>query len=145
MKNRWIKTTDKKQLDGMSLMAANENLIDGLRLMARDDLVKLVIDGTKTPTKLSFMDQVEKELRFPTACAGKFSPFEDWIRDLSWFPAEKGVCIWITDYEDFMKEDARSKGIVEEILKDEVMPFWETEVIHNVKGGKPREFYVITS
>ena len=39
----------------------------------------------------------------------------------------------------------KSKGIIEEIFKDEVLPFWETEVVKNVKGGKPREFYIITS
>ena len=82
-------------------------MIDGLTLMARDDLLKIVIDGAKTQTKFSFMEQIEKELSFPTECAGKFSRFEDWIRDLSWLPTEKGICIWITDYDDFMSEDAR--------------------------------------
>lgn len=113
--------------------------------MARDNLIKVVIDGTKLQTKLMFMEQIETALSFPTGCAGMFSRFEDWIRDLSWLPAEKGVCIWITDYEDFLKEDVRNKGIFEEVFKDDVLPFWETEVVKTVKGGKPREFYIITS
>lgn len=132
MKNTWLKVNDK-------------NLIEGLNLMARDDMIKVVIDGTKVQTKVSFMEQIERKLSFPTGCAGKFSRFEDWIRDLSWLSEEKGVCIWITDYEGFMKEDTKSKGIIEEIFKEEVLPFWETEVVKNVKGGKPREFYIITS
>ena len=132
MNNKWI-------------VINKTNLKEGLDLMAQDNLIKIVIDGTKTHTKISFMEQVEKALCFPTECAGKFSKFEDWIRDLSWFPADKGICIWITDYEEFMKEDARSKGIIDELFKDEVLPFWETEVMKYVKGGKPREFYVITS
>lgn len=132
MKNRWIEI-DKN------------NMVEGLGLMARDDLLKVVIDGTKMQTKISLMEQIEKELCFPTRCEGMFSRFEDWIRDLSWLPAEKGICIWITDYVDFMKEDPRSKRIIEKIFKDEVLPFWETEVVKYVKGGRPREFYVIVS
>ena len=91
------------------------------------------------------MEQIEKKLSFPTGCTGKFSRFEDWIRDLSWFPAGKGICIWITDYETFMQEDSKSKGVFEKMFKDEVLPFWEKEVVKCVKGGKPREFYIITS
>ena len=132
MNNRWI-------------MVNKENLKEGLDLMVRDDLVKMVVDGKRVQTKVSFMEQIEKGLEFPTGCAGKFSRFEDWIRDLSWLPKEKGVCIWITDYEDLLKKDAKSKGIIEEIFKEEVLPFWETEVVKNVKNGKPREFYVIVS
>ena len=113
--------------------------------MIRDDLLKTVIDGSKIQTKDSFMEQVGKALHFPTTCAGKFARFEDWIRDLSWFPENIGVCIWITDYEEFLKEDENSKNIFEEIFKDEVLPFWEAEVMKTVKGGKPREFYVVTS
>lgn len=132
MNNKWI-------------VVERENLKEGLDLMARDNLIKVVIDGTKLQTKLMFMEQIETALSFPTGCAGMFSRFEDWIRDLSWLPAEKGVCIWITDYEDFLKEDVRNKGIFEEVFKDDVLPFWETEVVKTVKGGKPREFYIITS
>ncbi len=131
MNNKWIEI--------------NNNLIEGLNLMKRDDLLKIVIDGKKTQTKLSFMEQIEKALQFPTECGGKFSRFEDWIRDLSWIPAEKGICIWITDYQEFMNEDTRSKSIIEEIFKDEVLPFWETESVKYIKGGKPREFYIIAS
>ena len=122
-----------------------ENLKDGLDYIVREDMIKLVIDGTKTQTKTAFLEQIEQVLKFPSSCAGKLSRFEDWIRDLSWFPDEKGVCIWITDYEEFLKEDAVSKSIIEKIIKEEVLPFWETEVIKNVKNGKPREFHVITS
>ena len=132
MNNRWI-VVEKK------------NLKEGLDLMARDDLLKVVIDGSAIQTKLSFMEQIETALQFPTECAGKFSRFEDWIRDLSWLPREKGVCIWITDYEDFLKEEVRNKGIIEEVLKGHVLPFWETEVVKTVKGGSPREFYIISS
>ena len=132
MNNRWIVVNKK-------------NLKEGLELMARDDLLKAVIDGSAIQTKLSFMEQIEKALYFPTVCGGKFSRFEDWIRDLGWLPRERGICIWITDYEEFMKEDAKSKGIFEEIFKDDVLPFWEAGVAKTVKGGTSREFYVIVS
>ena len=121
------------------------NLKEGLDLMSREDLIKIVIDGAKVQSKASFMELVENALQFPTPCDGMFSRFEDWIRDLSWFPEEKGVCIWITDYEEFLLEDLRSKGILEKVLKDEVIPFWESDVVKYVKGGKPRAFYIIVS
>ena len=132
MNNRWI-------------VVSKLNLKEGLDLIIQDDLIRIVVDGKTTQTKLSFMEQIEKALQFPTNCAGLFSRFEDWIRDLSWLPAEKGICIWITDYAEFMKEDTKSKRIFEEIFKDEVLPFWETEVVKTVKGGRPRDFYVISS
>lgn len=132
MTNKWIKI-DKK------------NLRDGLNLMARDDMVKIVIDGTKVRTKDLFLEQIEQTLRFPATCGGKFSRFEDWIRDLGWISMEKGICIWITDYDEFLCEDSRNKAIIEKVFKDEVLPFWEAEVVHTVKGGTTREFYVLTS
>ena len=132
MKNRWIIVT-------------NENLKEGLDLMVRDDLIKMVFDGREIQTRVSFMEQIEKNLQFPTGCAGKFSRFEDWIRDLSWLPKEKGVLIWITNYEELLKKDVKNKSIIEKIFKDNVFPFWETEILKNVKNGKPREFYVIVS
>ena len=132
MNNRWIEVN-------------KSNLRENLDLMVRDDLIKLVIDGRKTHTSISFMEQIEKSLQFPITCTGNVLIFEDLIRDLSWLPKEKGVCIWITDYAELLKEDIRSKEILEEIFKGEVFPFWETDVTKYVKGGKPREFYVIVS
>ena len=114
-------------------------------LIARKDLLTIVIEGKAVQARAVFMDQIGDALQFPTRCEGKFPRFEDWIRDLSWLPPEQGICIVIRDYDDFMKEDPRSRDVFEEIFKEEVLPFWEKEVTIYVKGGKTREFYMITT
>ena len=114
-------------------------------LTAREDLLQVVIDGAGIQTVSDFMDQIGKALHFPTECAGKYARFEDFIQDLSWLPADQGVCIRITGYAGFLQSDEEGKAIIEEIFQEEVLPFWETEVTKYVKGGKPREFYIIVS
>ena len=132
-------------MHNMWLKVDKTNLKESLDLLVRDELLKIIIDGATVQSKILFMQELEKALLFPTSCAGNFSRFEDLIRDLSWIPELKGICIWITNYDEFMKEDKKNKRIFEEILIEEVLPFWENEVTKTVKGGKPREFYVIVS
>ena len=132
MKNRWV------VMDGT-------NKDECIALMDSKNLLKVVVNGKDVQTKSVFMNRIGTTLQFPTDCGGKFSRFADWIRDLRWLPSELGVCIWITGFKDLLKEDEKSKRIIEELFKKDVLPFWETEVLKNVKGGKPREFYVIVS
>ena len=132
MNNKWIEMNDFNKEECSALLD-------------RDDLIQINIEGANIKSREIFMDLIGQALQFPSECKGKFSRFEDMIRDLLWLPSEQGVCIRITNYQEFLKNDQKSKRIFEEIFQEEVFPFWETEVIKNIKGGKPRAFYVIIS
>ena len=114
-----------------------------LNLMARDDILRIDIEGKDIQNKKAFMESIEEILQFPSKCEGKFSRFDDWIRDLSWLPSDKGICIQIKNYQEFMMNDIRNKDKIEKIFQQDVLPFWECDVVKTVKGGKPREFYVV--
>jgi len=114
-------------------------------LMERLDLIQVKIDGKKIKTKNDFFEIIEEKLQFPTKCTGKYSRFEDWITDLSWLPEEQGICIQINDYQDFLLDDFKAKTTIENIFQETVLPFWKESVCKYVKGGRPREFYVIVS
>ncbi len=130
MNNCWIKK-DKSNTSAIADM------------LEQTDMINITINGKDVQTKDSFFKHMEEALSFPEKCNGKYARFEDSMTDLSWFPQDRGICIIITGYDEFLKNDFKNKGIIEEIFKKTVIPFWTDGVMKYVKGGKPRKFFVI--
>ena len=107
------------------------------------DMIIINIDGKEVQTKDSFFKHMEEALSFPEKCNGKYARFEDSMTDLSWLPQDRGICIIINGYDEFLKNDLKNKTIIEEIFKKNVIPFWTDGVTKYVKGGKPRKCFVI--
>ena len=131
MGNCWI--NEETSNTGISFNIINES-----------DMIIIKLDGKKVQTIGDFFLQLEKSLLFPGKCEGMYARFVDWITDLSWIPPEKGICIYINAYDDFLKRDSENKEIIEEIFKENILPFWAEGVLKYVKGGKTRKFFVIT-
>ena len=122
--------------------ASNANIL--FNIINDPEMIIISVDGMKVNTKDTFFEQLEKSLLFPGKCEGMYARFEDWMTDLSWIPQEKGICIYINAYDDFLKRDSENKVIIEEIFKENILPFWDGDVLKYVKGGKTRRFFVIT-
>ena len=113
------------------------------QIMAQSNLNLVRINGTDVQTKSDFFQLIEKELHFPGSCNNKFSAFDDWITDLSWYPQESGFCICIEQSDTFLREDEHFRKLLLSDFQEDILPFWEKDVLKYVKDGKPREFYLI--
>lgn len=104
----------------------------------------LVLDGNSIKTKNDFFVSIEMALKFPGACEGLFSRFDDWITDLGWINQGTGICIAINSFSEFLADDKETKAMIMEDFEEDILPFWETEVASVVKNGTPRSFIVLT-
>ena len=109
----------------------------------KEDFLTFTLDGTEIRTKAEFFESIEKSMKFPGTCKCMFSRLEDWMRDLSWFPKDRGICIVITGSESFLSGDPAFRKDLKESFEETILPFWEDEVLATVKGGVTRRFYVV--
>lgn len=101
------------------------------------------IDGNKVSTKKDFFDAVEILFSFPTSCKNKVSRFDDWMMDLSWLDSDRGICIVIDNFEQFLRDDLEFKDLVMDDFRQDILPFWEETVLTTVKDGKTRKMDVV--
>ena len=73
--------------------------------------------------------------------ANNWSSITDWLTDLSWIKAEEYSFIF-ENYDSFLKDDLSSKDLFLEILEEDVLPWWESDVEKHVVGGKVKSFQV---
>ena len=82
-------------------------------------------------------------MQFPGTCKNKFSRFDDWMTDLSWISADQGICLIVNNYSKFLSLDPVFKENLIEDFRDNILPFWEKDVLQCVKDGKTRRFDMI--
>lgn len=70
-----------------------------------------------------------------------WSSITDCLTDLSWIKAEEYTFI-LENYDSFLKGDLSSKDLFLEILKEDILPWWEFDVEKHVVGGKVKSFQV---
>lgn len=109
-----------------------------------NNFLVVVLDGNSIKTKNDFFVSIEMALKFPGACEGLFSRFDDWITDLGWINQGTGICIAINSFSEFLADDKETKAMIMEDFEEDILPFWETEVASVVKNGTPRSFIVLT-
>jgi hypothetical protein len=63
------------------------------------------------------------------------------MKDLSWIPNRR-ICVIIDDYSSFLRKDSKARKDSIELFKDDILPFWEKDVLKFVVGGKTRVFKV---
>ncbi|SEO94389.1 Barstar (barnase inhibitor) [Amphibacillus marinus] len=103
----------------------------------KEDWYIVNIHGNSIQTKNDFLELMKEEFLLPD-CSG-WDSFIDWMTDLSWID-RRCFCIVINDYENFLKEDNESKEIIIEIFEEDILPFWEKDVMKTVVNGEPRTF-----
>ena len=89
-----------------------------------------------------YLDQVYAKLSFPPIDVQRtIDTYFDWIRDLNWLSEDEIVFV-ITDFDLFLSNDKSNKELVIKLFENEILPWWEMEVINHVVGGTPRKFTV---
>lgn len=103
------------------------------------DCYTVEVPGTKIQTKRSFLDFMGEKFAMPDYQG--WDAYADWMTDLSWIPNQQ-ICVIIDDYGSFLRKDPRARKDSMEIFKDDILPFWEKDVLKFVVGGKTRVFNV---
>jgi len=98
-----------------------------------------IFDGKQIQNKEELLSFLEKTVGLPDA--NNWSSITDWLTDLSWIKAEEYSFIF-ENYDSFLKDDLFSKDLFLEILEEDVLPWWESDVEKHVVGGKVKSFQV---
>ena len=130
MNNRIIFTTSDKATEQIRLLEKSNHLI-------------VMLEGSKIKSRRDFFGAIEESLNFPGKCEGLFTRFDDWITDLGWLEKGTGICIAINSFSEFLSDDIEFRDMLLEDFEEDILPFWENEVVNVIKGGSPRSFVVV--
>ena len=98
-----------------------------------------IFDGNQIQNKEELFRFLEKTAGLPDA--NNWSSITDWLTDLSWLKSEEYTFVF-ENYDGFLKNDLMSKDLFLEILEEDVLPWWESDVEKHVVGGKAKSFQV---
>ena len=98
-----------------------------------------IFDGNQIQNKEELFRFLEKTAGLPDA--NNWSSIMDWLTDLSWLKAEEYTFIF-ENYDGFLNDDLSSKDLFLEILEEDVLSWWESDVEKHVVGGKVKSFQV---
>lgn len=98
------------------------------------------IDGNNSDTLENYLQEVSNTFKFPIP-AKSLDGYVDWMTDLDWLHA-KGYALIIKDFKSFMKNDPEKKEKVLWLFKEDILPFWQSDVEQFVVEGKAKPFHV---
>ena len=100
-------------------------------ILSSEDFV-ILFDGKKIRNKNELFSFLEETMDLPDS--DNWSSLIDWLTDLSWLKADKYAFVF-DNYNSFLADDLVSKELFLEILKEEVLPWWENDARKYVVGG----------
>jgi hypothetical protein len=99
------------------------------------------IDGMKVRNRAQYFSRIWEAFDFQPAMWPNFDGYADWMSGLCEI-GEKNVAIIIYNYKYFMVQDLEGKHIIEEFFRDDLLPYWEKDVVDIMVEGKPRRYNV---
>ena len=107
-------------------------------ILSSEDFV-ILFDGKKIRNKNELFSFLEETMDLPDS--DNWSSLIDWLTDLSWLKADKYAFVF-DNYNSFLADDFVSKEMFLEILKEDVLPWWENDAKKYVVGGVAKSFQV---
>lgn len=107
-------------------------------ILSSEDFV-ILFDGKKIRNKNELFRFLKETIDLPDS--DNWSSIIDWLTDLSWLKADKYAFVF-DNYNSFLADDLVSKDLFLEILKEDVLPWWENDVKKYVVGGVAKSFQV---
>ena len=107
-------------------------------ILSSEDFV-ILFDGKKIRNKNELFRFLKDTIDLPDS--DNWSSIIDWLTDLSWLKADKYAFVF-DNYNSFLADDLVSKELFLEILKEEVLPWWENDAKKYVVGGVSKSFQV---
>jgi len=79
---------------------------------------------------------------FPTR-VDNWAAFSDWMRDLAFWDRSKSILIIFKNIDELFGRDLTLQGLAMSVFWEEVLPYWENEVVKVTSGSmQPRQFDV---
>ena len=100
-----------------------------------------VVDGKSIQSWITFLDKMIEKFKLPMKEHRNVNAYLDWMRDLEWLDSE-GYILFIENYADFMKENLEMKKNIIDDFENYILPFWDSEVVQVMTGGKIKMFNV---
>lgn len=116
----------------------SENFTDNT---LKPEVLRIVLDGKIIKTMEDFLEIIEKAFIFPNSCNGSLDVFMDYIRDFEWLHYDK-IDLIIKNQKEFLKADYRYRNILLDLFREDILPYWEAEVLTDTVGGKCKEFCI---
>ena len=107
-------------------------------ILSSEDFV-ILFDGKKIRNKNELFRFLKDTIDLPDS--DNWSSIIDWLTDLSWLKVDKYAFVF-DNYNSFLVDDLVSKELFLEILKEEVLPWWENDAKKYVVGGVAKSFQV---
>ena len=107
-------------------------------ILSSEDFV-ILFDGKKIRNKNELFRFLKETMDLPDS--ENWSSIIDWLTDLSWLKADKYAFVF-DNYNSFLADDLVSKELFLEILKEDVLPWWENDAKKYVVGGVAKNFQV---
>lgn len=115
--------------------------MEAIKAKADKDTLVAEIDGKNISELPEYLKFISDLFSFPTP-AESLEEYSDRMCDLTWI-AQRDIIIMISNFEKFMNYAASRAGDrVIGIFWGLLLPWWESEVVNHVVGGKPRKFMV---
>ena len=107
-------------------------------ILSSEDFV-ILFDGKKIRNKNELFRFLKETIDLPDS--DNWSSIIDWLTDLSWLKVDKYAFVF-DNYNSFLADDLVSKELFLEILKEEVLPWWENDAKKYVVVGVLKSFQV---
>lgn len=107
-------------------------------ILSSEDFV-ILFDGKKIRNKNELFRFLKETIDLPDS--DNWSSIIDWLTDLSWLKVDKYAFVF-DNYNSFLVDDLVSKELFLEILKEDVLPWWENDAKKYVVGGVAKSFQV---
>lgn len=107
--------------------------------MKKNNCYTVELDGEQIQSKEQFFQSMKEKFDFSDVSG--WDSLTDWMTDLSWIDNDCFKMI-IYNYSEFLKDDKNTKELFIEIFQDDILLFWEKEVLETVVDGKTKSFNV---
>lgn len=114
------------------------------RIKNSDDIFLVELNGEEIQTEREYLDIISEKFDFPNFGDGYtlgWAGYSDWICDLTWLEYDS-IALVIYNFENFLINDNEEKSYIISSFIEDVLPWWETEVVKYVVEGKPKHFTV---
>ena len=102
----------------------------------------LELDCKSISTKEEFWFHIGDHFNFPTL-VNNWAAFSDWMRDLAFWDRSKSILIIFKNIDELFGRDLTLQGLAMSVFWEEVLPYWENEVVKVTSGSmQPRQFDV---
>ena len=111
---------------------------------ANKESLKISIDGKKIRSWSDYWSVISEAFSFPelpSYMKPDYHSYYDLMTDLSWIKS-KSIVLIVKNSNKFLDEDLKLRNIIIKDFNDNLLPFWEKEVLKTVVGGETRSFCV---